>query len=770
MNNKNYPILTQNGKLFPSWVIKNFKKYKIPREENVEDGLDICNIKQEKQNLRNYQIFLSKFLDFNSPYNSILLYHGMGSGKTATAINVYNNLYNYDPNWNVFVIVKASLIKATWAGKNYDAGELKKWLTESDYEARRRNIKFISYDSPTADKNYQDAIKECDMQKNNLFIFDEAHNFFNNVYNNISSESGQRAKNIYDDILNRKRENPRTRIILITGTPIVNNPYELALIYNLLRPGTFDITEDEFNKLFIDDTTQEIKKEHLNTFQRRILGLTSYYDNPDPHMFATKKIRNIDVDLPEYQEIVNKHFTDEEREQMIKYDSDNYMAFSRISCNFAFPNANGISGDKRPKQSDFNLTDQELNDLINNGEKDIDKNKFRKEGFEKAKQNYMNGFLRYIDDTETLDKKEKKDMLKDVEIIKKKVNGDLSKVNEILKEYVKDKNCSNLLKNLYSCSAKYCCICICCYFSPGPVVIYSNYVQMEGFQVMKIYLEKFGFGDYYKTRNNKNYDFKRYVSFTGQETTEIRTENVNIESDKENVDGKNIMIVMVSQAGSEGVSLNHVRQTHITEPHWNENRIDQVMARGVRFCSHKYLKKEDRNVEIFKYRSISKKYDTADVIISRIADKKKKINMSFLNAAKSSAVDCRLNSEVNNKWVNDEDKIKCFEFNENEIMRSQISQAYKLNIYDDFIIDNGMNSDNSYGVDEELVEVECYIEDKDGIKGNSDKYWLNRNSGIVYDYEDKYVIGSIKKDGESFVNYLGKFIIDKMVFYPDIKN
>lgn len=766
--NRNYPILTQNGKLFPSWVIKNFKKYKIPKDEDVDKGLDLCHIKNEKLNLRNYQLFLSKFMDFNSPYNSILLYHGMGSGKTATAINVYNNLYNYDPNWNVFIILKASLIKSNWAGKDLKSGQLKLWLTENDYENRRNNIKFVSYDSPSADKNYQDRIKESDMQKNNLFIIDEAHNFFNNVYNNIHSESGQRAKNIYDDLLKRKREDPKTRIILITGTPIVNKPYELALMYNLLRPGTFDISEEEFNKFFIDEETQTIKPEHLNTFQRRILGLTSYYDNPDPMMFATKTIKNIDIELPEYQEIINKHFTDEEREQLIKYDSENYMTFSRISCNFAFPNANGISGDKRPKMSDFNLTDQELNDLINSGNKEIDKDKFRKEGFEKAKKNYINGFLRYVSDSEEKDKKDKKDILDDVKIIKDKVNGDFSKINNVLKEYVKSNKCSTLLKNLYSCSAKYCCICICCYFSPGPAVIYSNYVEMEGFQVMKIYLNKFGFGDYYETNKNPKYDYKRYVSFTGNESAGVRTESIDIESDKENVSGKNIMIVLISQAGAEGVSLNHVRQEHITEPHWNENRLDQVMARGIRFCSHKYLKKEDRNVIIFKYRSISKKYETADIIISRIAEKKKNINMTFLNAAKSSAVDCRLNGEVNNKWV--EDKIKCFEFNENELMKPQINQAYKLNIYDDFIIDNGMNSDNSYSIDEELVEVECFIEEKEGLSDRSKMYWLNRKSGVVYDHADKYIVGSIKRDGDSFVNYEDKFIIDKLVFYPEVKN
>lgn len=768
MNNKDYPILTQNGKLFPSWVINNFKKYKIPKDENIDDNMDLCNIKLEKQNLRNYQLFLSKFLNFNSPFNSILLYHGMGSGKTATAINVYNNLYNYDPNWNVFIILKASLIKSTWAD---GANELKKWLNENDFKNRMNNIKFISYDSPIADKAYIEAIRECDMQKNNLFIIDEAHNFFNNVYNNIHTDGGQRAKNIYDDILSRKRENPKNRIILITGTPIVNNPYELALIYNLLRPGTFDIPEEEFNKIFIDDSTNEIRKEHINTFQRRILGLTSYYDNPDPRLFAKKEIKNIDVIMPYYQQIVNKHYTDEEREQTLKYDSENYMAFSRMTCNFAFPTTHGISGDKRPRQKDFNLTDDELQELINKGEKNIDKTKFKKEAFEKAKQRFINAFLDFIDDLEEMDKKAKKNILKDIEEIKKQIKGDYSIINNVLSEYIKKNNCSNLLKNLYFCSAKYCCICLSCFFSPGPVIIYSNYVQMEGFQIMKIYLNKFGFGEYFKTKNKKEFDFKRYISFTGEESQDIRKETVKIESDKNNVSGQNVMIILISQAGAEGVSLNHIRQTHITEPHWNENRIDQVMARGIRLCSHKYLKKEDRKVLIFKYRSISQDYETADVIISRIAERKKKINMSFLNAAKSSAVDCQLNNDVNNQWLDDKDKIKCFEFNENEIIKSQITQAYKLNIYDDLLIDNGQNSNKSYEINEQLVEINCVIENKDGsVEDNNKKYWLNRNSGVVYDYDDYYIIGTIKKDGDVLINYNGKFIIDQMVFYPLVKS
>ena len=109
----------------------------------------------------------------------MLLYHGLGSGKTASTINLMNILYNYTPYWNVFILIKAS-IRGDWMD------EIKTWLSKDEYSKRMENIKFIHYDSPYADKNFLDAIKESDSSKKSMYIFDEVHNFINNVYNNIT--------------------------------------------------------------------------------------------------------------------------------------------------------------------------------------------------------------------------------------------------------------------------------------------------------------------------------------------------------------------------------------------------------------------------------------------------------------------------------------------------------------------------------------------------------------------------------------------------------
>ena len=50
-----------NGKLFPSWIMKNFKQYEMP--PFTKDDEDKCN-KSIKQELRSYQTFLSKYLDY----------------------------------------------------------------------------------------------------------------------------------------------------------------------------------------------------------------------------------------------------------------------------------------------------------------------------------------------------------------------------------------------------------------------------------------------------------------------------------------------------------------------------------------------------------------------------------------------------------------------------------------------------------------------------------------------------------------------------------
>ena len=52
------------------------------------------------------------------------------------------------------------------------------------------------------------------------------------------------------------------------------------------------------------------------------------------------------------------------------------------------------------------------------------------------------------------------------------------------------------------------------------------------------------------------------------------------------------------------MDLKGTRSIHITEPHWNEARIKQVIGRGVRYKSHAHLPKAEQHVAVHTYHSV----------------------------------------------------------------------------------------------------------------------------------------------------------------------
>ena len=56
------------------------------------EGDKLCNAEFE---LAPHQMFVRNFMSFQTPYNSLLLYHGLGSGKTCSAISVAEEMRDY---------------------------------------------------------------------------------------------------------------------------------------------------------------------------------------------------------------------------------------------------------------------------------------------------------------------------------------------------------------------------------------------------------------------------------------------------------------------------------------------------------------------------------------------------------------------------------------------------------------------------------------------------------------------------------------------------
>ena len=75
-------------------------------------------------------------------------------------------------------------------------------------------------------------------------------------------------------------------------------------------------------------------------------------------------------------------------------------------------------------------------------------------------------------------------------------------------------------------------------------------------------------------------------------------------------------------AGAEGLDFKFIRQVHILEPWYNMNRIEQIIGRAVRTCSHKDLPFIERNVQIYLYGTIledkeKEAYEQQEILFER---------------------------------------------------------------------------------------------------------------------------------------------------------
>lgn len=786
-----YVDLKVNGRLFPSWIMANFSKYKLP--ELIRGNGDPCN-ETIALELRKYQLFVSKFMDFKSPYHDILIYHGLGSGKTGTAINVYNVLYNYTPGWNVFVLLKATLKEGTWLGEK---GELEKWLSKEENEYRKRNLIFVNYDSPNAGTQFLDIIKSVDGSKKSLFIIDEVHNFIRNVYSNVTAQKGTgRAQIIYDYIIQDKKENPDTRVILISGTPAINKPFELALLFNLLRPDTFPKSESEFSNTYINNVGyQSMNKKKKNLFQRRILGLVTYYYGATPDYFATQKLVSVNVAMSDHQIDLYNHY--EEIEKKIESNSKSskssqkvYKSYTRQASNFVFPQIDQkVNGEGRPRPGKFRISDREAEKLLQGKVIDVTKDSSKMialTNYKNAIQMYTSSLIKYFNDYNDKDKKNGHTIMDDLNIFATKYaiygltearfDDDGNKYNSVFDEfYKKESKKSELLEKMAMCSMKIVNIIFYVMVSPGPTVIYSNYVMMEGLEILKIYLEYFNFYSFTALKQLIP-DKLGYVEYHGSIDPLERKKGMYAYNMPSNITGKELKVIMISQAGAEGLSLDNVRQVHIMEPYWNEVRIIQMIGRGIRQCSHKSLKFEDRVVEVFRYKSVNDKTKKicTDQYIEELAKTKDGIIQSFLDAVKEAAIDCELN-KAHNKIAQE---YKCFKFEEPSLFDKQIGPAYKDDIQDDVRMDNGSNSENSVNLRIKVLKIKAVIllsspdevSEEDAKYSQPENYWFYEKSGTVYNYDHHFPIGKIKLDfdGTPFKINKDTYVIDYVIPMPII--
>ena len=273
-------------------------------------------------------------------------------------------------------------------------------------------------------------------------------------------------------------------------------------------------------------------------------------------------------------------------------------------------------------------------------------------------------------------------------------------------------------------------------------MVYSNYVEMEGLQIFKVYLQ---FLDILNIIQHlvldKSKDGFRYTEFHGGIDKEVREESKKMFNDSKNKYGKIIKIMMISPAGAEGINLANVRQVHIMEPYWNEVRIEQVIGRAIRQCIHKDLPLEERTVDVFRYKAVRKNgKETSDEVMENISRKKNNLLISFIESIKEVAVDCEIFKNHNMMGS----KYSCFKFNEQSLFEDNVGPAYNKNFDFDDKMNDGSNSIDSIKKRVKVKKVKVVKKLGDSNYSDSIFAWLYEENGVVYDYDLDYPIGRIK--------------------------
>jgi len=306
------PFFTpENRRGFKPFVIQTFKQYMLPPQSEDPDP-ETCTkaAKASTKELKTfqYQAFVRDYLQRASPYRGLLVYHGLGSGKTCTSIATAEALYGAG-NRRIFIMTPASLsgnyrgeltkcgyfafqqenywtflpasvktpsveltfltdtigLPIGWIKKNGgawvpDPALPSNWhvLTAGDQATITRQIQqhiearftFINYNGLTERRVREWACKTPRMFDGAVIVIDEIHNLIRTINNSRLEEfykqeplepeykakfclTGRRYKISY--LVYRLLCNAvGTKIVALSGTPIINYPQELGILGNIL--------------------------------------------------------------------------------------------------------------------------------------------------------------------------------------------------------------------------------------------------------------------------------------------------------------------------------------------------------------------------------------------------------------------------------------------------------------------------------------------------------------------------------------------------------
>jgi superfamily II DNA or RNA helicase len=466
-------------------------------------------------------------------------------------------------------------------------------------------------------KKVENTIKNLN---NTVIIVDEAHNVTNN--------------DVYMALYQILNKSYNYRLVLLTGTPISDNPREIFELSNLLNANNLEYNLPIRNDLFKPYNNEEpllikSQSEYINNkvLKGGIISLTKTGEKKiiDSLYGKVSYLRANELTNPrkiEMGEVLSK------RTGTIK------VVYCQMSTYQYLVYLEALTSDiKTDSGLDISTTIQNIESSENIEETSFSISKtssLYKNSSDASTMVYPSRLFGKAGFQSCVSKKDGRFILKDKSIL----TSDLRKYS------------SKLYKLLHNVND-----------SPGNVFIYSNYVSFGGTLLIKLLLLNNGYQEF-KSRHTSEY-YKTFVVFDDTVNIETREKIRKIFNSPENKDGKLIKILIGSPILAEGITLKNVRQVHILEPSWNMSRINQIIGRAVRNYSHHDLPSEERTVQIFKYvsvhypkKTLESSYDTlSSFFIDRekyiLSEEKDRTNKKVERLLKEISFDCKLTKDRN---------------------------------------------------------------------------------------------------------------------------
>ena len=660
----------------------------------------IC--KNPEFELLNHQLFVKTFISQNTPYKSILLYHGLGSGKTCSAIGIAEEMRDYMKSIGItqrIIVIASSNVQDNFRLQLFDERRLEQDPVTETWSSRSCiGNKLIREINPVGAKMTREKIiSHARTIINTSYEFKGYLQFANNIHEHVYESIDEDDPNhdqievqnirryysnrliVIDEVHNCTKEDKRLaklllkiathaenlRFVLLSATPMYNSPREIIWLCNLLNinDGRSTISYDDVFSADGEMRNPDLLRQKLN-------GYVSYVRGENPYTFPFRIYP--DAFAPENEAraagkaagIINKlyytklHPYQQESYEMVVHDyigesgeidmEDENYGYAQLQM----PLQALIMTFHRVNETDAFIGKEGLANnmsFVEKSEKKNDVYEFRKYNYE-----YKKGVPRIFHETE--------------------LPKYSSKIADI---------CSTIRK------------------SRGIIIVYTQYID-GGIVAVSLALEEMGFTRYGTSQTatplfkpgaidsapidattmmpadpaNKKFNQAKYMILSGDKFfSQNNAADIKYATSEANKNGELVRVILISRAASEGLDFKYVRQVHILDPWYNLNRIEQIIGRGVRNQSHCGLDFEERNVEIYLHAAIpngdtpngdTPNGDTfcADLYLYRYAERKALMIGKVTRLLKTVSVDCVLNhSQTNFTDVN-------MEANDNVLIRS----------------------------------------------------------------------------------------------------